>query len=783
MLVQRYREEKERKEWALVSRKVSPKTGKRRVLYWFGTRKPSEEAFKKQEQRVQYFKHTCGSTYPDYSNHTFRINCGDEILLLHVDEMGNIIKFSDQKTGKKYKVSRKKFDDMLLKDKSITVLAAAPPMFHCTDNWVDIKRQGFEGKLTPDDIKTFSPDLESLLGIDIETDAYGEPTKKGIRDALAAWNKQGYNKGTIIWLSSKPNYDYGSLCLKIKPPQGSKVIFDNQGDEPAYWIPMQPIPFDLFEVVANKGSSALAAKQVGALYHHTSFSKAMNIINTDTLMASFGEAGSKGGFISTTRNKRMLSNGAFGLGGVGVVLVLDGDKLSNNYEIVPWKYSSGFDVSDVSDEDEERIIGISKIPNIKSFITEVKLYETYYDMAKMRNSNDYRTVAIRTFQELEERLWSLEDYKKKIEEQGIKCSVIPSGKVWASSNGQGFVLTKSLPRSLYFGSPTKVTKLDASKGRGIFGDGLYLTPDIDMAKFYAEGGRQGGGSYLLKKENGFVYKVIIKPNKVLKITDSEKVYDVLQDMPDIEEEVIDAYSVSNDFLSVKVTKFYPCLAEDVGANVIWFAETGGVLTPIEQILVLDNSAIVSFEAVDLKATASIDLPPDTLKPPVVERSGSFDHYSYVPAPLQYLAKIESNNHKSREHTPVKIGVHIGTRSVSSYGLMPKLIIEIAQKYGPLRNSELGREILDADTPEEVNELTRDQQIDDKLANMVWDYNQSRLKSFATNPEEAELLGVLAHRRGVKGAQEIFRQGGLDKVKKDPYIVKYLQAISPKIAAL
>ena len=59
ILTQRHNEKTGRKEWALVSKKS------RRVLKWFGTRKPSEEAVKKEERRVQYFKHM--ANYPTLS--------------------------------------------------------------------------------------------------------------------------------------------------------------------------------------------------------------------------------------------------------------------------------------------------------------------------------------------------------------------------------------------------------------------------------------------------------------------------------------------------------------------------------------------------------------------------------------------------------------------------------------------------------------------------------------------------------------------------------------------
>jgi hypothetical protein len=57
IVMERYREETDRKEWCLISRKPDKRTGKRRVLYWFGAKKPSKENVEKQERRIQYFKH------------------------------------------------------------------------------------------------------------------------------------------------------------------------------------------------------------------------------------------------------------------------------------------------------------------------------------------------------------------------------------------------------------------------------------------------------------------------------------------------------------------------------------------------------------------------------------------------------------------------------------------------------------------------------------------------------------------------------------------------------
>lgn len=45
------RQHEGRKEWALISK------GSGKVLKWFGTSKPSEEAVAKEEKRIQFFKH------------------------------------------------------------------------------------------------------------------------------------------------------------------------------------------------------------------------------------------------------------------------------------------------------------------------------------------------------------------------------------------------------------------------------------------------------------------------------------------------------------------------------------------------------------------------------------------------------------------------------------------------------------------------------------------------------------------------------------------------------
>lgn len=51
ILRKKYRKEKGRSEWALLDSKGE------KVLRWFGLQKPSDEHVKKEEKRIQYFKH------------------------------------------------------------------------------------------------------------------------------------------------------------------------------------------------------------------------------------------------------------------------------------------------------------------------------------------------------------------------------------------------------------------------------------------------------------------------------------------------------------------------------------------------------------------------------------------------------------------------------------------------------------------------------------------------------------------------------------------------------
>lgn len=166
--------------------------------------------------------------------------------------------------------------------------------------------------------------------------------------------------------------------------------------------------------------------------------------------------------------------------------------------------------------------------------------------------------------------------------------------------------------------------------------------------------------------------------------------------------------------------------------------------------------------------------------PIMHAESKVKTPTVVPVPKEILAHLESNNHKNRVHPVVHAGVNKGTQAVSSYGLMPIDVIETAHKHQPFKNSDIGKQVLNAKTFKDVNNLTQDQDKDDEILNHVWNYKQSRLiANHVVTPEQLELMGVMAHRRGISGALKAFNEGGLDAVKADPYVKKYIKVKNTK----
>lgn len=86
ILTQKFREDTNREEWALVTKNADKRTGHRRVLKWFGPKKPSDKEYAKEEARINYFAKIHGSAdYSDtcYSCFLFENEDHDDLHITH----------------------------------------------------------------------------------------------------------------------------------------------------------------------------------------------------------------------------------------------------------------------------------------------------------------------------------------------------------------------------------------------------------------------------------------------------------------------------------------------------------------------------------------------------------------------------------------------------------------------------------------------------------------------------------------------------------------------------
>jgi hypothetical protein len=123
----------------------------------------------------------------------------------------------------------------------------------------------------------------------------------------------------------------------------------------------------------KNGEQLNEGKQVGKIYHFTRKDSLKNILNSNKLLGSFQyelNNGKEIWGISTTRNKNLFYDNT------DVRITLDGDKISDNYQIIPRDYWGGeYNIPDnpqTIDEDEELIITPKKyIDNINKYILDI----------------------------------------------------------------------------------------------------------------------------------------------------------------------------------------------------------------------------------------------------------------------------------------------------------------------------------------------------------------------------------------------------------------------------
>jgi len=146
---------------------------------------------------------------------------------------------------------------------------------------------------------------------------------------------------------------------------------------------------------------------------------------------------------------------------------------------------------------------------------------------------------------------------------------------------------------LYHGSPKEIKTFKVGSGSGRYGPGLYLTSNLDTAKFYAAGGRQGASGQKLKADKGFIYEFNVSGKSLVVYDEYETMSDMQNDMEDAE----NAFSQSGDLTSAPVTKYLGQWADEYhGCHIVWInIKDPKVLSPLNQILITDKSVIKSMQ--------------------------------------------------------------------------------------------------------------------------------------------------------------------------------------------
>ena len=97
------------------------------------------------------------------------------------------------------------------------------------------------------------------------------------------------------------------------------------------------------------------AKQVGIVYHFTTLNNSIPIIKTNHLKAYHATKNVEGRTVSTTRDKYFSKRRGdqLSISGADIIFVLDGNKLSNVYQVRP--YDDTYDAADREYDEDDRL--------------------------------------------------------------------------------------------------------------------------------------------------------------------------------------------------------------------------------------------------------------------------------------------------------------------------------------------------------------------------------------------------------------------------------------------
>ena len=125
-----------------------------------------------------------------------------------------------------------------------------------------------------------------------------------------------------------------------------------------------------------KRLKVISGKQVGTLYHLTNLDGIYNIMKTNKLSRGQYEG------ISFTRNK-MLNYFNGDKASTYFKLILDGDKLAENYKLSPFLYKNSKNEIERYRQESEEVIKVNEIKNISKYIKGVAfIYDQWRNQAE-----------------------------------------------------------------------------------------------------------------------------------------------------------------------------------------------------------------------------------------------------------------------------------------------------------------------------------------------------------------------------------------------------------------
>ena len=132
-------------------------------------------------------------------------------------------------------------------------------------------------------------------------------------------------------------------------------------------------------------------KQAGNLYHFTNINSIVNIAKENLMRGSYGNQDVRGKYISVSRNKNLYKQDPnLGVEKIEVIIVFDGEKLSNNFKIVPYLYEPYRDLDKESSESEELImLPKGELQNINKYIKEIIFLKSNFKAEKYLRSLGY----------------------------------------------------------------------------------------------------------------------------------------------------------------------------------------------------------------------------------------------------------------------------------------------------------------------------------------------------------------------------------------------------------